>query len=441
MYVTEASRSAQDGGPTVPTTLPASSGVIAEASSPGVIDLRFRFGPIGWFLVVFLPFALPIALIAARQVRWGGEPLEIPWTGAIIVTVLVVAFAVVANIMEPMGVKFGAGQVTLLRGYRGWFPSHRIPESDVIAVNLRECVNYLQQVVLQTRTSGEVEVSRVTTVMEARWIAQEVRRAISEAEGQIANLSGQSSTVNTIRAPSVIMPAAPAPERWRARLSDEELGAFDRHLKYSAAVLVVLWQAITIPLADLGGSILLGHALPGAFRFADSTGESSADYWKMAAAVVVPFAAFAGFLLCKLIAIWSLKWYLIPRFMATLRISRSEANALTWKLEQHRIGLAVVTLPGLIGLATGVGACMVSYYIASAESEILGVDTGTAAKMLVDWGLPSAWFSRVTSPITLNALQLYLVGLSVIGVHYVPLGPALGELKQLIRHPRKSHIS
>lgn len=226
-----------------------------------------------------------------------------------------------------------------------------------------------------------------------------------------------------------------------ARLSDEELRAFDRHLTYPAAMLVVLWPAITIPIADLGGSILLGHALPGAFRFADSIGEPSADLWKMAAAVVVPLAAFVGFLLCKLIGIWSLKWYLVPRFMATLGISRFEANALTWRLEQHRIGLAVVTLPGVIGLATGVGACMVSYYIASAESEILGVDTGTAVKMLVDWGLPSVWFSRVTSPITLNVLQLYLVGVLVIGVHYVPLGPALGELKQLMRRQRKSYIS
>lgn len=186
VYVTAASRSAQDGGPAVATTRPASSDVIVEASSPGVLGLRFRFGPVGWFFVVFLPFALPIALIAARQLRWDGEPLEIPWTGAIIVTVVVVAFAATTHIMEPMGVTVGAGQVTLLRGYRGWFPPHRIPVSEVMAVNLKECVNHLQQVVLRTRKSEDVSVSQVTTVMEARWIAQEVRRAIFEAGGKIA---------------------------------------------------------------------------------------------------------------------------------------------------------------------------------------------------------------------------------------------------------------
>jgi hypothetical protein len=183
VYLTAESRPSPDGGAAA-TTPPAPADILVEASTPGVLALRFHFGLGGRFLVVFLPIALPMALIAARHVVWDGEPVEIPWW-AIVVTVLVIAFAVATHLMEPMGVQVGGGQVTLLRGYRGLFPARRIPLSEVVAVRLADCVNHLQQVVLRTRHLEDVSVSQVTTVMEARWIAQEVRRAISEAGGQL----------------------------------------------------------------------------------------------------------------------------------------------------------------------------------------------------------------------------------------------------------------
>ncbi len=137
VYLTAASRTAQDGGPRSVTTLPRSSDVIVRASSPGVLDLRFRFGPVARFFVIFLPIALPIAFAVASQVRWAGALLGDPSTGTLIVTGLIVAFAIVTHLMEPMGVRVEGGQVTLLRGYRGWFPSSRVSVSDVVAVKVR----------------------------------------------------------------------------------------------------------------------------------------------------------------------------------------------------------------------------------------------------------------------------------------------------------------
>jgi len=191
VYVTSASLSADDGGPAPVTTQPFESDVLVALSAPGLLNLHFRFGPIARLCVVFLPLAFPIALVSASQIRWAGEPLDVPWTGTLIVAVLVVAFAAVVHITEPMGVRVGGGQVILLRGYRGWFPSARVPLSDIVGVDLKECVNHLQQVVLQTRTSEEVSVSRVTTVMEARWIAHELRRAIAEGGAALPELSPQ----------------------------------------------------------------------------------------------------------------------------------------------------------------------------------------------------------------------------------------------------------
>jgi hypothetical protein len=206
VYLTGASRSAENGGPKSVTLQPASSDVV-DASSPGVLDLRFRFGPVARFCVIFLPIALPTALAAAIQFRWAGALLGDPSTGTLIVTGLIVAFAIVAHIMEPMGVRVGGGQVTLRRGYRGWFPATRVALSDVVAVNLKESHHHLQEVVLQTRNSADLSVSRATTAMEARWIAQELRRAIAEGGGSPAELSSQPLPIE----------GSPATEAWRRR--------------------------------------------------------------------------------------------------------------------------------------------------------------------------------------------------------------------------------
>ena len=227
VYVTAASRSAQDGGPAPVTTQPFDSDVLVERS-PGVLNLRYQFGPVARFCVVFLPLALPIALASASQVLWAGEPLDIPWTGTLIITGLIVGFGAMVHFTEPMGVKVGSGQVTLLRGYRGWFPSSRVPLSDVIAVNLQECVNHLQQVVLQTRKADDVSVSRVTTVMEARWIAQELRRAIAEGGASLPELSSQPLSIE----------GSPSYQEWRRRARRRLLFAFRI---VAAAVALYMW--------------------------------------------------------------------------------------------------------------------------------------------------------------------------------------------------------
>ena len=74
-----------------------------------------------------------------------------------------------------------AQALTLRRGFRGWFGCRRIAMADVNRILMNDCVNGLKQVAVRTRDLDEPSVSRIVGVMEARWLAAELRIALIAA--------------------------------------------------------------------------------------------------------------------------------------------------------------------------------------------------------------------------------------------------------------------
>ena len=154
-----------------------------EGPSPGPLKLRYRFGPLATFFCVFLPMALPVAVILMWPVR--GEDGSEAWTIAMVATPLVVAFALLTHFTEVMGVEVADGQVVLTRGYHGWFGARRLPFGDIRRIDLDTTYNNYKRVVARTRHGDVVGVSRWTTVMDAHRTLEEVRSAIIAAGGRL----------------------------------------------------------------------------------------------------------------------------------------------------------------------------------------------------------------------------------------------------------------
>jgi hypothetical protein len=171
VFVTTQTSAALSRGPQVEVRerRPTASRVIFEHPSPDVTRFRFEFGAVAKFFVLVLPFASPAVLFM---------PALVSLPVAIVSVVLIVGFAVLTHWSEPMGLEISRDGVVVSHGYRGWFRPQRIPLADVRRVRLKDCVNAFKQVEITTRGLEEYGISRVTTVMEARWIASEVRHAL-----------------------------------------------------------------------------------------------------------------------------------------------------------------------------------------------------------------------------------------------------------------------
>jgi hypothetical protein len=154
-----------------PPPKPLGSDIVVEHPGPGLTRFRFQFGPMGFCFVVMLPLLSPLLLLT---------PLERVW--AVLWIVGLVGFALVTNFMEPMGIDVTPETVTLERGYRGWFGGPRLRVQDARYVRLENCVNNMKQVKLDTRNESH-SASRVLGVMEAEWLANELRQAIEAAGG------------------------------------------------------------------------------------------------------------------------------------------------------------------------------------------------------------------------------------------------------------------
>jgi len=154
-----------------PPQQPSASDIVVEHPRPGLTRFRFRFGPIGFVIVVILPLLSPLLLLT---------PLSRVW--AVVWIVGLVGFALVTHFMEPMGIDVTPETVTLRRGLRGWFGGPRLALQDVRYLKLENCVNHMKQVMLDTR-SDSYSASRVLPVMEAEWLLSELRQAIVAAGG------------------------------------------------------------------------------------------------------------------------------------------------------------------------------------------------------------------------------------------------------------------
>src|SRR5262249_55585867 len=128
-----------------------------------------RYGPLALFFVGMLPVASPALL-------W--LPSLVSTTAATVAIVVLVGFSILTQLTEPMGVEISPRGVLLMHGFGGWFARRRIPLADVQRVALHESVNGMQQVRIMTRGLEDRVASRVVMVMEARWLADEIRRAL-----------------------------------------------------------------------------------------------------------------------------------------------------------------------------------------------------------------------------------------------------------------------
>jgi hypothetical protein len=153
-----------------PTQKPSASTIDVERR-PGRMRFRFHYGFFGIAFTVLLPLFSPFLFPLVMEPGW-----------ALFWIVAVFAFALVTHVMEPMGIDVTPEAVILRRGLGGWFGRRRVAIQDVRRVVLDDCVNHLKQVKVETRDDMH-SASRVIGVMEAEWLAGELRQAIAAAGG------------------------------------------------------------------------------------------------------------------------------------------------------------------------------------------------------------------------------------------------------------------
>lgn len=174
VFVTEETIAALQAGRPIVERRPLASTIVVDHPAPGVTRFRFHQGPVAVFFMLVLPGVSPLALLA-----------PISSLTAIAASGLLIAFSLLLQFMDPMGFEVSPRALTLRRGFRGWFGRRRIPLADVKGILIDDCVNGLKQVNVRTRDLDEPWVSRIVGVMEARWLAAELRAALTAAGARL----------------------------------------------------------------------------------------------------------------------------------------------------------------------------------------------------------------------------------------------------------------
>ena len=138
---------------------------------PGLTRFRFHFGSFAIAFTVLLPLLSPFLLPLVLSLGW-----------ALFWIVALFGFAIATHLMEPMAIDVTPEAVTLRKGLCGWFGARRLPIPEVRRVVLEDCVNGYKQVKLVTR-DDRLPASRVIGVMEAEWLASELRQALRAVGG------------------------------------------------------------------------------------------------------------------------------------------------------------------------------------------------------------------------------------------------------------------
>jgi hypothetical protein len=137
----------------------------------GLTRFRFHFGSFAIAFTVLLPLISPFLLPLVLSPGW-----------ALFWIVALFGFAIATHLMEPMAIDVTPEAVTLRKGLFGWFGARRLPIPEVRRVVLEDCVNGYKQVKLVTR-DDRLSASRVIGVMEAEWLASELRQALRAVGG------------------------------------------------------------------------------------------------------------------------------------------------------------------------------------------------------------------------------------------------------------------